>query len=198
VSELPLLFLDVDGPLIPWDNDLTQRPDGYQTFRWQLPPSVKPDGQRDNGKRRAWLRPEHGVELLRLPVQLVWATSWGAQANERIGRHLGLPELPVATPVNQYRGRGPNQSWKTEILHEYADSRPFAWVDDEIFHNDVHYLTSVHAADVFLLPVDPKYGLAVRDFEVLHRWAECVSAVNAPGVSVASHREELLRAVPVI
>ena len=192
-SDLPILFLDVDGPLHPWDNDPSKRPDGYQTFRWQVPPSVKPDGRRDNGKRRVWLRPEHGPELLKLPVQLVWATAWAHSANVRIGPHLGLPELPVALAENKYGSRGPSQSWKTEALLEYAAGRPFAWADDEIFHLDVECITQHAVPDALLLPCDPSTGLQTRDFEVARRWAEGIAPGAFRGVSIAEHREKLLR-----
>jgi Domain of unknown function (DUF1707) len=187
-----IFFLDIDGPLNPFENKPSRRPDGYQTFRWRVPPSVKPDGRRDNGKRRVWLRPEHGPDLLKLPVRLVWATAWGHSANELIGPHLGLPELPVATPVNRYGRRGRFQSWKTPELLEYAAGRPFAWADDEIYANDVGFLTANATSDVFLLPVSPRRGLQSADFEAVRRWAERVAAVAVPGVAVAQHAEKLV------
>ncbi len=42
-------------------------------------------------------QPHHGPQLLSLPFDLVWATTWEEEANTFIAPVLGLPELPYLT-----------------------------------------------------------------------------------------------------
>ncbi len=163
--ERPILFLDVDGPLNPYAAKPTQRPEGYETHRFF-------EGTHDWGKRglRVWLNPEHGKQLLALPFDLVWGTTWQDMANEHVGPVLGLPELPVVH-------FGLSETKKIPALVRYAAGRPFAWVDDEIDDWDHEYATKVHTAPFllrapFLLhQVDPSRGLVEADFCVLREWA---------------------------
>jgi hypothetical protein len=57
----------------------------------------------------ARLDPEHGRRLSALPCELVWATTWMADANSEIAPRIGLPELPVvvwaSTTVSASRTR---------------------------------------------------------------------------------------------
>jgi hypothetical protein len=64
----PLLFLDVDGPLIPMGGD------GSPTHR----PRSGGNPLLDR------VDPRHGAWLAALPCDLVWATTWEAEANEVI------------------------------------------------------------------------------------------------------------------
>ena len=75
----PYVFLDVDGPLIPF----RARP---RTDR-----AADPRGNPLLGR----LDPQDGQRLLALGCPLVWATSWMDEANEVVAPRLGLPELPV-------------------------------------------------------------------------------------------------------
>ncbi|MFJ8884780.1 hypothetical protein ACIRJR_15425 [Streptomyces sp. NPDC102402] len=170
----PLLLLDVDGPLNPWLAKASRRPEGYTTHRmrptgWELP-YQKP--------LRVWLNHDHGAELLHLPYTLVWATTWGHEANEWIGPHLGLPELPViAWPEDRKSPPGPPAHakppvfWKTATIVEYAAGRPFAWIDDDLTDSDRAYVTDHHPGPALLHHVDPRVGLLPADFLALTTWA---------------------------
>ncbi|WP_370944311.1 hypothetical protein AB5J62_35200 [Amycolatopsis sp. cg5] len=111
----PLLFLDVDGPLNPFQAKPSKRPDGYLTYRiWTSVPTPMP------GRRkplRVWLKPSHGEELLALPYELVWATTWTHEANQKIGPELGLPVLPVVSWPEQRRSAD-GLHWKTREIVE--------------------------------------------------------------------------------
>src|SRR5688500_6559938 len=84
----PLVFLDVDGPLIP----LRARPiaTGYRS-------GGHGTGLHDEGGNPLLdrLDPRDGRRLLALACPLIWATSWMNEANEAVAPRLGLPELPV-------------------------------------------------------------------------------------------------------
>ncbi len=49
----------------------------------------------DGNPLLAGLDAEHGRRLAALPADLVWATTWMAEANEVLAPRLGLPQLPV-------------------------------------------------------------------------------------------------------
>jgi len=171
----PLLFLDVDGPLNPYAAKPSRRPEGYETHRmrpsgWDLP-WQKP--------LRVWLNPDHGSYLLGLPFDLVWATTWAAEANEWIAPHIGLPELPFVDWPEKHAKRDDGTYFKTHDLVAYAAGRPFAWVDDEIGDADREYVARVHAGPALLHHVNPAKGLLDDDFHQLHVWASKLGAAAA-------------------
>jgi len=155
----PLLFLDVDGPLNPYLAKPSRRPEGYETHRVFA-------GASEWGKKglRVWLNPAHGEQLLALPFELAWGTTWEALANVHIGPVIGLPELPVV-----HFGLG--EVAKIPALVRFAVGRPFAWVDDEIDDFDHTYATGEHPAPFLLHKVSPRVGLRDGDFCVLREWA---------------------------
>ena len=159
----PILFLDVDGPLNPWDNKLTQRPEGYVTHRTRPANTVWADTR--NKPLRVWLNPLHGPELLKLSYELVWATTWVGEANVWIGPHVGLPQLPVVEfPNGGLKGQ---IHWKTRHLIEYADGRPFVWVDDECSVHDSAVIAHRHGDHGKTFRVSPKTGLTEFHFKKL-------------------------------
>lgn len=172
----PLLLIDVDGPLNPFAARPHRRPAGYTTHRmrpsgWDLP-WQKP--------LRVWLNPAHGPLLLALPFELVWATTWGAQANRWIAPHLGLPELPAVEWPELHARRDDGTYFKTHDIVHYAAGRPFAWIDDEIRRPDREYVAAHHSGPSLLLRVEPDLGLLPADFNQLAYWAGELAA-GAPG-----------------
>jgi hypothetical protein len=174
----PLLFIDVDGPLNPRANSAGRRPAGYQTHR--LNPTIGPNNIRwtDLNRKllRVWLNPGHGAELLRLPFDLVWATTWEDEANEFIGPNIGLPTIPAIKWSDPYAYRYANGVYfKTEDVIRYADGRPFAWVDDEIGVADKDLIE--RTCGKFGMPhwVNPSLGLLASDFRSLADWANSLS-----------------------
>lgn len=178
---LPLLLIDVDGPLNPYAAKPSKRPEGYLTHR------MRPTGWDHPRQKplRVWLNPAHGPQLLALPFDLAWATTWAHEANEWIGPHLGLPDLPVITwPDDQsderpatspYGKPEPAVFWKTRTIVEYAAGRPFAWIDDDLTCLDREYVSRHHSGQALLHHVNPRLGLLPHDFETLAAWASSLT-----------------------
>jgi len=172
-AQRPLLFLDVDGPLIPFGATPEQFPSGYPTYTAASEP---PDS--DANPLLARINPALGPLLAALPYDLVWATTWMADANECVAPRLGLPQLPVVDwpdpPDDDELGA---LHWKTRPLLAWAAGRPFAWVDDEITDADRAWAVAHHAGRCLLQRVDPSLGLQPDDFTTLSAWAATLDAL---------------------
>ncbi|WP_345567412.1 HAD domain-containing protein [Nonomuraea rosea] len=168
-AQRPLLFLDVDGPLIPFG---APPPHGY--------PIHGPAATGAN-PLLARIDPAHGRRLAALQCDLVWATTWMDDANDCVAPRLGLPRLPVV--------RWPEPSdvdaldaWnglhgKTRTLVGWAAGRPFAWVDDELTDADRAWVAAHHRGHALLQRVDPGQGLGDADYAALEEWSRRVSGL---------------------
>ncbi|MGY0231948.1 HAD domain-containing protein [Longispora urticae] len=154
----PLFFLDVDGPVIPFG---AAQP--YPTY-----------GPVDHNPLLSRINPAHGPRLAALPCELVWATTWMAEANECVAPRLGLPELPVVTWPEPSDADGDDERaglhWKTRTLVGRAAGRAFVWVDDEITAADRAWVAAHHPGRALLHRVDPRRGLTDADFAAVDGW----------------------------
>lgn len=171
-SEQPLLFLDVDGPLIPFGATREQLPDGYPTYESGHTPR-----EPDANPLIPRINPAHGPRLLALPCDLVWATTWMSDANDCIAPWLGLPELPLVSWPESAGSAGSADEdaryglhWKTRPLLGWAAGRPFAWVDDEITDTDEAWVEAHHSGPALLCRVDPRRGITDEDYATLGSW----------------------------
>jgi hypothetical protein len=176
MTNQPALLIDVDGPLNPYAAKPHQRPDGYQTHR------MRPTGWDQPWQKplRVWLNPTHGAALQALPYDLIWCTTWAAEANEWIAPHIGLPALPVV-PWSAH-AQGPRHTqpdgtfWKTQHVVQWAAGRPFAWIDDDFNDTDRAYVDKHHNGPALLHHISPRLGLLDTDFTALTEWAATLPA----------------------
>ncbi|WP_103534368.1 HAD domain-containing protein [Streptomyces sp. SM11] len=183
-TQPPLLFLDVDGPLIPFGSASHSYP--------AYGPGPEAPGTGSN-PILARIDPRHGPRLAALPCELVWATTWMDDANEWIGPRIGLPRLAVVRwpetsgddgaagweerEEQEVQDERSGLHWKTRALVAWAAGRPFVWVDDEITDIDRAWVAVHHPGRALLHRVDPRQGLTGSDFTALDSWLR--RAVNA-------------------
>ncbi|MBF9067093.1 hypothetical protein I2501_03435 [Streptacidiphilus sp. NEAU-YB345] len=109
-----------------------------------------------------------------LGYELVWATTWGEDANECVAPRLGLPRLPVVPwpepSEEEERDIRAGRHWKTRPIVAWAAGRAFAWVDDEITGADREWVAAHHEGPALLHRVDARVGLGAEDFAVLTGW----------------------------
>ncbi|MGQ4414018.1 HAD domain-containing protein [Streptomyces sp. SAS_269] len=156
-----LLFLDVDGPLIPFG--AADR--AYPVYDRGLA------GPPDAGGHPLLNRvdPALGARLGGLGCELVWATTWMDDANACLAPWLGLPALPVVRWPDEDEPPG-LLHWKTRSLVAWAAGRPFVWIDDELTEADRAWAAVHHPAPALLHRVDHRYGLTGADFTAVAEW----------------------------
>ena len=153
----PLLLLDVDG--------VVNVPGAPETHVVRLPSlSVVvsfPDGIRGRLAR------------LDAAYEVMWLTSWGRYAPERLGPLLNF-DWPCAWDPRP----GETQEAKVEVVVAQAGRhRPFAWVDDLTFPGIRPWLA--RRPGPWMLPkVDPGVGLDDALAEALARWADALDTLH--------------------
>ena len=159
-----LLFLDVDGTLLPFG---ASRPYPVYEPGFAPPAAAAPP-------LLTRIDPSLGPRLAALRCELVWATTWMDDANVCVAPWLGLPQLPLVDWLDPAEGNenttGGRLHWKTRSLVAWAAGRPFVWVDDEIRDADRDWVTAHHPERALLQRVDHRYGITGADFDAMEAW----------------------------
>lgn len=153
----PLLLVDVDGVLFPWQ--APDCPSGFEVHEW---PDEDP----------VWLSQEHGAWLRELAAvfDLVWATGWGHDANRMLSPRLDLPELPVIEfPPVPF----PPEA-KVPAIAACTAGRAAAWIDDQL-GEEARAWAADRTEPTLLLDVDPAVGLTRPHVDRLFGCAEYLS-----------------------
>lgn len=167
----PLLLMDVDGPLNPFDAPWFGTNVPLPGYRFHdLVPS-------DGKQYRVALSQEHAEALTDLAEEfdLVWATTWRHDANRLISPILGLSEdLPVIPLIRPRGVDNKGRSWKVQQIVDWVGpGLPFVWFDDEINRKTRSWL---RAADwlgpLLALRVPATRGLVREDFNEIWNFAE--------------------------
>jgi hypothetical protein len=155
-----LLFLDIDGTLIPFGAACS-----YPSYepRFAVPQAATAQPLLNR------IDPALGARLAALDCELVWATTWMEDANVCVAPWLGLPPLPLVDWPDEDEPPTPLH-WKTRPLVAWAAGRPFVWVDDEITAADRTWVAAHHPAPALLHRVDHRCGLTGADLAVLEEW----------------------------
>ncbi|GAB3487696.1 HAD domain-containing protein [Amycolatopsis cihanbeyliensis] len=156
---LPLLYLDVDGPLIPF---------GGAVREYELEADVELCNP-----LLARVNPALGPRLLALGCHLIWATTWVDEANECIAPLLGLPALPVLTWPGSFEDEHDARiglHWKTRRIVDHAAGLPFVWIDDETTDTDRAWVAAHHSGPALLHTVAPSVGLTAEDIDTIAAW----------------------------
>lgn len=152
-----IIFLDVDGPLNPYNMKFEdEKKNGFNHFKVPYQFSLSLD---------VIVHPDHGTKLLQLAEDthssIVWATTWENDANVYIGPRIGLPTLPFV----DYTGSTKKTYgfWKMPATLEYAGNNRFVWFDDDLLKSDRNYIKA--NSNGLGIYVDPAQGLMDEHFD---------------------------------
>jgi hypothetical protein len=163
----PLLLLDVDGVLNPFDMNRNAPAPGFVLHHITV---------RDGRTFPVLLNPAHGEWLnsLSADFDLVWATTWSHEANELIGPKIGLAALPVIEPVR----RGLYRIEKFDPARKFVAGRPFAWLDDSFEYGVPDWARRRNGRwyRSLLVRPDPAIGLTLEHIQTLRDFAAQLKA----------------------
>jgi hypothetical protein len=153
------LFLDVDGVLNVFPYNVHRgKWDDFKTEPVNLHGSTY----------RLTISRKCCSELIQLPVDIYWLTTWGQAANDKLKKLTGLPELPVLGEMDHLNPR----FWKNDLVHKWAEdqSEPlrFVWIDD-----DAILPAAEHAfPNALLIRTNPQVGVTPEHIDLIKTYLD--------------------------
>lgn len=152
----PVLFLDIDGVLAPFDH---RQPEMVPVYvgGWQGTVLVSPPLL-----DRIRILHESGL------VEVRWLTSWDDDAPNLfepatgLGSYTGYPEPSTGLGY-----------WKEHVVRTHADTgQAFIWVDDEMADHPTcrRFAADTAGQGLFITP-DPRVGLTLADLDAIETFA---------------------------
>ena len=153
MSSDPVLFLDIDGVLNPEDDD--GLPDAWPGS-WECMHS--PSGA------RVWLSSTQAAALRRLPVEIVWATTWchSPEDLEWLAEELGFPYAMPRLDWRPYEDPDPQSCGKRPGIERFlaGTTRSAVWLDDQIGPADLAFVEQRRqVAPMAAFVPDPRQGV---------------------------------------
>lgn len=168
-EDKPLLLLDVDGVLNVFPEAATR--DRY--YETSLASTTQGNFRVTRHKRaREW------IDRLAEHFHLVWCTMWDDEANEHIFGPIGVPPVPYIPVWENSRMRNwsakAGTHHKVPQINDYAQSRPLAWIDDELTVPDYTWAQarSRTTAPTKLECPTQERGMVERHVQRLVAWAQ--------------------------
>jgi hypothetical protein len=109
------------------------------------------------------------LERLSKTYEVIWASGWEDRANDHLPGILGLRQFPYLTFDG--RARFGTAHWKLQALEDYSDSRPLAWIDDNL-DDSCHEWAEKRPAPTLLVPTESDVGLLDVHVEAIEQWAK--------------------------
>ena len=109
------------------------------------------------------------LERLSKTYEVIWASGWEDRANDHLPGILGLRQFPYLTFDG--RARFGTAHWKLQALEDYSDSRPLAWIDDNL-DDSCHEWAEKRPAPTLLVPTESDVGLLDVHVAAIEQWAK--------------------------
>ena len=178
LSRKPLLYLDVDGVI-----SLFGFNQPYGLTSGDAPFSACPPGRLHsiNGVMH-YISGACGTYLRQLGgrFELVWATGWEETANDYLPHLL---ELPGHLPYLTFDGRiaAGAAHWKIDAIAAHAgDSRPLAWIDDNV-DETCHDWATERVGPTLIIETVRHEGMTDEHVETLIAWADGLEGERREG-----------------
>lgn len=152
----PLFLIDLDGPLNPF-------------LSWT---AADEDYQHISAGHSTWmLHLKHGQWLAELSqhVEIMWASTWEATANELANTFYGLPPFKYVVFGKESMRTG--LPFKLREVQEIAKGRTLIWIEDEVEDEMLSWVQQRSEPTLLIIP-NPRTGWTEEQY------VECLNFLN--------------------